>query len=147
MFKLYNYYNSNNQIDTIQWLCIDDNSVLPRPPFCDILTNKIQMSNTKLSRCAICRIRHLKWPLHILNHVSHSHLSMSSRIKHDWFFLFFINGDRHIFLFWYNNYNGYFVDLQKLKQGFRTYYITGVYFIESFFTPRMNIALEWIGQS
>ena len=62
-----------------------------------------------------------KWPLHILNHVSHYYLLMSSRINHYWFF-------RHIFPpkkrtwferlrfllqsflkikgFWYNN--GYF---------------------------------------
>ena len=40
---------------------------------------------------------HLKSPLHILNHVSHSHLLMSSRIKHYWFFQFFWNGDLHIF--------------------------------------------------
>ena len=32
----------------------------------------------------------------ILYHVSYSHLLMSSRIKHYWSFLFFVNGDRHI---------------------------------------------------
>ena len=40
---------------------------------------------------------HLKWPLNILNHISRSHLLMSSRIKHYWFFQFFWNGDLHIF--------------------------------------------------
>ena len=39
---------------------------------------------------------HLKWLLNILYHVSHSYLVISSQIKH-WFFLYFVNGDRHIF--------------------------------------------------
>ena len=46
---------------------------------------------------ALKQFIYLKWPLNIINHVSHSYLSMSSRIKHDWFFLFFVNSDRHIF--------------------------------------------------
>ena len=40
---------------------------------------------------------HLEWPLNIINHVSHSHLSMSSQIKYDCFFLFFVNCDWDIF--------------------------------------------------
>ena len=39
---------------------------------------------------------HLKWLLNILYHVSHSYLVISSQIKH-WFFLCFVNSDRHIF--------------------------------------------------
>jgi len=40
---------------------------------------------------------HLKWLFNILYHVSRSYLVISSQIKH-WFFLYFENGDRHIFL-------------------------------------------------
>ena len=32
-----------------------------------------------------------------INHISNSHLLMSSQIKHYWFFLIFVNGDHHIF--------------------------------------------------
>ena len=61
-------------------------SVLLRPRFCDILAKKSKC------RIQICRIFvlltplkqciNLKWPLNILNHVSHSHLFMSSHIEH-----------------------------------------------------------------
>ena len=39
---------------------------------------------------------HLKWLLNILCHVPNSYLVISSQIKH-WFFLYFVNVDRHFF--------------------------------------------------
>ena len=39
----------------------------------------------------------MQWsPLINLYHGSHSYLLMSSRLKHYWSYLFFVNGDRHI---------------------------------------------------
>ena len=98
-----------------------------------------------------------------LNHVSHSHLLMSSRIKHiiDSFFfsltviaIFFCKNHMwserlrlllQSFLklksFYYNNYNGYFIDPHQLRQGFITYYITGVQFFKSFFHAACEICL------
>ena len=59
---------------------------------CVSLTRCVFVLLTTLKQCI-----NLKWPLNFLNHVSHSHLLMSSRIKRYWFFLFFVNGDHHIF--------------------------------------------------
>ena len=59
---------------------------------CLSLTRSIFVLLTPLKQCI-----NLNWPLTNLNHVSHSHLLMSSQIKHHWSFPFFINGDRHIF--------------------------------------------------
>ena len=39
---------------------------------------------------------HLKWLFNILYHIAHSYLVISSQIKHR-FFLYFVNGDCHIF--------------------------------------------------
>ena len=95
---------------------------------CLSLTRSNFVLLTPLKQCII-----LKWPLNILNHISHSHLLMSSRIKHYWSFSFFVNGDRQIVphknarglkdwdycynrfsnfnFFLYNNNNGYFINL------------------------------------
>ena len=57
---------------------------------CLSLTRSIFVLLTPLKQCT-----NLNWPLNGLNHVSHSHLLMSSRIKHYWSFPFFVNGYRH----------------------------------------------------
>ena len=62
---------------------------------CLSLTRSIFVLLTPLKQCI-----YLKWPLKFLNnlnHISHSHLLMSSWLKHYWSFPFFVNGDRHIF--------------------------------------------------
>ena len=80
---------------------------------------------------------HLKWLLNILSNVSRPYLIISSHIKHR-FFLYFVNGDRHIFPpargrkdwdvygyrfsgYMYNNNNGDVVNQQYLRKCFRPY--------------------------
>ena len=103
---------------------------------------------------------HLKWPLNILNYVPHSHLPLSSQIKHDGFFLFFVKGDRHIpppkktrkdwdfyccpfsnLGFRYINYNGYIVIsiVDKVSERIISLEFSSY---KSFFTPGFKIALK-----
>ena len=75
---------------------------------CTVISTFKQNNDQKMSDClsltrsffvlltALKQFIYLKWPMNIINQVSHSNLSISPRINHDWFFLFFVYGDRHI---------------------------------------------------
>jgi len=56
----------------------------------------------------------------VINQFSRQKRTWSERLRFLLHFFLQLKG------FLYNNYNGYFVNLQKLRQGFRTYYTTGV---------------------
>ena len=76
---------------------------------CTVISSDKQNNDRKMSDClsltcslfvlltALKQFIYLKLQLNIINHVSHSYLITLSRIKHYWFFLFFVNGDHHIF--------------------------------------------------